>query len=95
MRIRLWISDASTPDKPLQELGTVITDNPNRAASNAVAQYEADVMAWCDKGYMAGICWEDVTDPAAASLGRRTSERKAAVSRENGRKGGRPKKQQQ
>jgi hypothetical protein len=86
MRIKLWVQDMDT-GKVLEELGTCLTDSPNRA----VQMYDEDTK-WFDKGYNADICWEDITNPAAAALGRVKSERKTAAARENGKKGGRPRK---
>lgn len=87
MRIKLNVIDTET-GKTLQELGECVTDNPNRAAQ----MYHQDE-DWADKGYNADIRWEDITNPAARALGSIKSDRKAVASRENGKLGGRPRKQ--
>lgn len=86
MKIRLYVKDLET-GKVLEEVGTCLTDNPQRAAQ---MYHQED--AWIDKGYNADIAWEDITNRAAASLGSIKSKKKQAASRENGKKGGRPRK---
>ena len=90
MRIRIFVKDMDT-DEVLEELGTCLTDSPNRA----IQMYDQDE-AWAEKGYNANICWEDITDKAAQALGKRggeaKTEAKKASSAENGKLGGRPKK---
>ncbi len=92
MRIKFWIADMEDMDTPLEELGFVTTESPNRAVNQYGEHYHDNIVKWCDKGYRAGLYWTDVTNPNAAALGSMTSERKAASSAANGRKGGRPKK---
>jgi hypothetical protein len=70
MRIKLWIAD-SRDGEVLEELGTCLTDNPTRAAQ----MYESDTDKWEEKGYWAEVKWQDITDPAAVSLGRRGGSR--------------------
>lgn len=65
MRIKLYVVDVDT-DEVLEEIGTCLTDSPNRAVQN----YNEDE-AWAEKGYNADIRWEDITDKAAAELGRK------------------------
>ena len=87
-KIRVWVKDMDSGEV-LEELGTVLTDNPRRA----VEAYNEDA-AWLEKGHNADIVWEWVDDikRAAAAMGAITSEKKASTSRENGKKGGRPRK---
>jgi hypothetical protein len=89
MRIKLEVFDVDT-GKNLEDLGTCLTNNPNRA----VQMYDQDEK-WIEQGYNADIRWTDITDPAAASLGSRggksTSAAKRKASAANGKLGGRPK----
>jgi hypothetical protein len=85
MRIKLWIEDGRNGDV-LEELGTCLTDSPNRAAQ----MYESDTQKWEEQGCWAEVKWEDITNPAAKILGSIKSERKAKSSAENGKLGGRP-----
>ena len=78
MRIKLEVYDVDTGET-LEELGTCLTDSPNRAVQN----YNEDE-AWAERGYNADIRWTDITNQAAAALGRIRSERKALTSAENG-----------
>ena len=86
MRIRLEVFDSDT-GAPLENLGTCLTDNPTRA----VQMYNQDTV-WAEKGYNADIRWFDITNKAAAALRAIPSDLRSQRSRENGRKGGRPKK---
>jgi len=87
-RIRIYVKDLETGES-LEELGTCLTGNPVRA----VEMYDEDD-AWIEKGHNAVVAWEweDAKKHAAAALGSIRSERKAAASAANGRKGGRPRK---
>ena len=86
MRIKLEVFDCDT-GKTLEELGTCLTDSPNRA----VQKYDADEK-WIERGYNADIRWTDVTNEAARALGSIRSERKSITSAANGQLGGRPRK---
>jgi hypothetical protein len=86
MRIKLEVYDVDT-GKTLEDLGTCMTDNPNRAVQN----YDEDEK-WIEQGYNADIRWTDITNQAAAALGSIRSERKAKSSATNGKLGGRPRK---
>jgi len=86
MRIKLWVEDVETGEV-LEELGTCVTDNPNRA----MQMYNQDE-DWAEKGHNADIHWQDITNPCAAALGSIRSDKKSAAARENGKKGGRPRK---
>jgi len=70
--------------KKRRYIGTVVYDN----ASRAIQMYEDELSENGDEE----IVLVDVSE-AAAAMGRVKSERKAASSRENGKKGGRPKKE--
>lgn len=89
MRIQLEIIDIET-SSVLEDLGECLTNNPDRAAQ----MYEDDCTEWADKGYSASIHWTDITDQAAASLGRRggksRSDAKRKANAANGKLGGRP-----
>jgi hypothetical protein len=85
MRIKIEVFDRDT-GKTLEDLGTCLTDSPNRAVQN----YNQDE-AWAEKGYNADIRWKDITNEAARALGSIRSERKAKSSAANGKLGGRPK----
>ena len=87
-KIRIFVKDRDTGEV-LEELGNCLTDSPRRA----VEMYTED-RAWVERGYNADIAWEwvDETKSAASRLGSIKTEPKAASSRENGRKGGRPRK---
>ena len=91
MKIRVYVKDLES-NEALEELGEVITSSPSRA----LQMYAESEMPWADRGYEPALCYEDISDPAARSLGRRggksTSEAKSAAARANGRKGGRPRK---
>jgi len=89
MRIKLEVYDVDTGET-LEEIGECLTDSPSRAVQN----YDQDE-AWIKKGYNADIRWKDITDKAAARLGRKggqsTSDAKKKSSANNGKLGGRPK----
>lgn len=89
MRIKLWIEDSD--GNILEELGNCLTDSPNRAAQ----MYNDRCTKYDDQGLVTDVCWKDITDPAAKSLGSRggksTSDAKRSASRQNGKLGGRPK----
>jgi hypothetical protein len=87
MKIKIEVYDVETGDV-LEDLGTCLTDSPARA----IQMYHQDD-EWAEKGYNANIRWVDVTNLFAAALGSIKSEKKAAASAANGRKGGRPRKQ--
>ena len=57
MLIKLWIEDVEN-ETELEDLGTCLTDNPNRATE----LWEDNVMSWCDMGYAATIMWQEVSD---------------------------------
>ena len=86
MRIRIYVKDLDTGN-PLEELGSCLTDSPNRA----IQMYDQD-QKWIDDGYNADIAWDDITNQAARALGSIKSKRKAKSSAVNGRLGGHPKK---
>lgn len=77
MKIRVYAMDLDNGQK--RELDICLTDSPNRA----IQMYDCE--PWEEIG------WEDITNPAAAALGRIKTEKKAKASRENGKKGGWPK----
>lgn len=91
-RIKIWIVDARD-EATLEELGTCLTDSPRRA----LEMYQADCEKWDDKGYMPELRWR-WCDAAAVSLGSRggksRSDAKQSAARENGKRGGRPRKDQ-
>jgi pyruvate/oxaloacetate carboxyltransferase len=69
-----------------RELGTCLTNSPTRAIQayeNRLNEYER-------------LEWEDITNKAASALGKSRAGKPAAVaaSRENGKKGGRPRKEE-
>lgn len=85
MRIKIWIADDDT-GQTLKELGTCLTDSPNRA----IQMYAGSVDKYQERGLNAQIHWQDITNPAAAALGSIKSERKAQSSRANGSQPPRP-----
>jgi len=91
MRIKIYIKDLEL-DKVLEQLGECVCDSPGRA----LQMYKVKQLLWAERGYQPTLCYEDISDPAAQSLGRRggaaTSKAKSAAARANGRKGGRPRK---
>ena len=49
--IRVWIEDFD--GEVLEDLGTVITNSPNRA----LQMFNEDENRWANKGYSPDICW--------------------------------------
>ena len=90
MKIKIEVYDVESGET-LEELGECLTDNPTRA----IQMYNQDE-AWAERGYNADIRWVDITNPAAAALGkiggRSTSDAKRKASAANGKRGGRPRK---
>lgn len=90
MRIKIWVEDVDTGEV-LEDLGTCLTDSPNRA----VQMYADDCDKYLEQGVNAGVRWTDITNQAAAALGSKgglanTPEQNAARA-VNAKKGGRPK----
>ena len=94
MNAKVEIRDSES-GKVLQEMGVITYDSTARAIQNCERWYRGEISSYAEKGHQPEIVLIDIPSPAA-ELGKRggsvTSDAKAAASRANGRKGGRPKK---
>jgi hypothetical protein len=95
MNARVEIRDAIS-NELLQTMADITYDNEGRAFQNCGRWYSQELESWANKDYSPQIILVPIVTAAAAALGKKggsaTTEAKQQASRENGRKGGRPRK---